>query len=254
MNYSHRQLREVFHLIFLGQLLKASDPSLYVLKGGINLRFFYRSPRYSEDMDIDVLGGSVSTLKKNGYKILDGVPLRRALRGFGIADILPSDRDKAKHTSTTQRFRLQLVTESNERLPTKVEFSRHHGEGKFTNENIDRSIVFPYRQLTFSCQHYSAAAAAKQKLEALAYRDHAQARDVFDLYILDLGGYDLSTFVEIESDVRERALEQLFSLEFDDYRGQVLPFLERDALDQFDSRESWGQMREFALGLLDTAA
>ncbi|MCY4198739.1 MAG: hypothetical protein OXF31_02780 [Gammaproteobacteria bacterium] len=43
------------------------------------------------------------------------------------------------------------------------------------------------------------------------------------------------------------------SLEFDDYRGQVLPFLERNALDQFGSRESWGQMREFALGLLDTS-
>lgn len=71
MAYSHRQLREVFHLLFLARLLKTSDPTFYVLKGGINLRFFFKSPRFSEDMDIDVLKGSVSTLKKNGYKILE---------------------------------------------------------------------------------------------------------------------------------------------------------------------------------------
>lgn len=65
MNYSHRQLREVFHLIFLGQLLRVSDPTLYVLKGGTNLRFFFHSPRYSEDMDIDVLGGSNNSCHSN---------------------------------------------------------------------------------------------------------------------------------------------------------------------------------------------
>ncbi len=251
MSYAHRQLREVFHLLFLSQLLKISDPAFYVLKGGINLRFFYRSPRYSEDMDIDVLGGSVSTLKKNGYKVLDGDILRRTLRGYGIADLLTSDRDKAKHTSTTQRFRLQLVTEANEHLPTKVEFSRRIGEGKFLSEHIDRAVIFPYQQLTYACQHYSAAVAASQKLEALAYRDQAQARDVFDLYILHLGGHDLTALAETEPDTRDRALDQLFSLEFDDYRGQVLPFLERDDIDRFGSREHWSRMRECTFRLLE---
>ena len=67
---SDTQIREVFHFCFLERLLKLSDPSIYILKGGVNLRFFFNSPRYSEDMDIDVLAGSVATLKKNGYKIL----------------------------------------------------------------------------------------------------------------------------------------------------------------------------------------
>ena len=66
MDYSHWQQREIFHLLFLEQLLKLSDPNLFVLKGGLNLRFFFNSPRYSEDMDLDVLGGSVATLRKNG--------------------------------------------------------------------------------------------------------------------------------------------------------------------------------------------
>ena len=66
--YSDTQKREVFHFLFLEELLKISDPRLYVLKGGVNLRFFFKSPRYSLDMDLDVLAGNVATLKKNGYK------------------------------------------------------------------------------------------------------------------------------------------------------------------------------------------
>ena len=61
--------REQFHLLFLERLLRASERGIYVLKGGVNLRFFHQSPRYSEDMDIVVRPDTVSveTLRKNGY-------------------------------------------------------------------------------------------------------------------------------------------------------------------------------------------
>ena len=254
MRYTHRQLREVFHLGFLAQLLKISDPALFVLKGGTNLRFFFSSPRYSEDMDIDVLGGSVATLKKNGYKILESTVLRRSLRSFGITEILVSDSDKAKHTTTTQRFRLQLLTEANENLPTKIEFSRRNEGKAFVRQNIDDSIVFPYRRISFPCQHYPASVAAEQKLEALANRTAVQARDIFDLYILGLGGHDLSATRNIDPETRDRALEQLFLLDFESFSGQVLPFLEQEVLDRFGTPEAWAEMHEFVLGLLEVGS
>jgi len=102
MQINDNQLREVFHLLFLERLLKIADPCIFVLKGGVNLRFFLGSPRYSEDMDIDVLAGSVSTLKKNGYKILTDDSFKRTLRTYGITDLITGDVDKAKHTSTTR--------------------------------------------------------------------------------------------------------------------------------------------------------
>lgn len=74
--FSDIQLREAFHFCFLHRLLQISDIDLYVLKGGVNLRFFFGSPRYSEDMDLDVVAGSVATLKKNGYKILGDAAFR----------------------------------------------------------------------------------------------------------------------------------------------------------------------------------
>ena len=94
MQYTRRQLREVFHLSFLAQLLRNCDPALFVLKGETNLRFFFRNPRYSEDMDNDVLEESVATLKKNGYKIPENASLRRSPRSFGITDLLTSDQTK----------------------------------------------------------------------------------------------------------------------------------------------------------------
>ena len=102
--------REAFHFLFLQQLLAISDPKLYVLKGGVNLRFFFDSPRFSEDMDLDVLGGSVETLKKNGYKILSDKGLLRSLQALGITRLEINGPIKAKQTSTTQRFRLWLIT------------------------------------------------------------------------------------------------------------------------------------------------
>ena len=143
------QRREVFHFCFLQRLLRISDPSLYVLKGGVNLRFFFSSPRYSEDMDLDVLAGSVATLKKNGYKILEDAAFRRSLSIYGIDGIEINDPDKAKHTGTTQRFRCSLVTEAGQRLPTKVEFSRRAGDPDAAAplETINTEIARRYRQL-----------------------------------------------------------------------------------------------------------
>jgi len=37
---SDTQIREVFHFCFLQRLLQLSDPNIYILKGGMNLRFF----------------------------------------------------------------------------------------------------------------------------------------------------------------------------------------------------------------------
>jgi predicted nucleotidyltransferase component of viral defense system len=242
--YSSRELREVFHFCFLERLLKIADANLFVLKGGVNLRFFFRSPRYSEDMDLDVLAGNVATLKKNGYKVLQDAAFRRPLRAYGIADIDVNDPDKAKHTATTQRFRVQLVTIGGERLPSKVEFSRrasaadHEG---VESAQADSEIARRYQRLAFRCQHYNGQAAVVQKVLALAGRAVTQARDVFDLDILQRGGHTrgLGVHAIVGPAKCAAALEKLESLRFDDFAGQVLEFLDDDARRELDSPAAW---------------
>ena len=45
--------REAFHLLFLRALVRSMPLESFVLKGGSNLRFFFGSIRYSEDMYLD---------------------------------------------------------------------------------------------------------------------------------------------------------------------------------------------------------
>jgi len=147
MNYTHRQQREIFHFLFLERLLKIADPRLFVLKGGVNLRFFFASPRYSEDMDLDVLAGSVATLRKNGYRILEDPAFARNLATYGIARLVINDPAKAEQAATTQRFRAQLVNTAGESYPTRVAFSRRGGVEDYRLETLDPSIARAYRRL-----------------------------------------------------------------------------------------------------------
>lgn len=252
------KIREVFHFHFLERLLKQSDPGLYILKGGVNLRFFFNSPRYSEDMGIDVLAGGIQTLKKNGYKILNDRAFKRSLRSFDIVDIEINDPAKAKQTDTTQRFRFGLLTVAGHRLPTKVEFSRrnHSEAGEVETALIDAAIARPYRKLSYRCPHYTGLAAVAQKLRALVGRPITQARDVFDLGILIRGGYGppapWSKLLSKTENVT--ALDCLMSLDWEDYEGQVVEFLDDASRAEFGDKPAWEMLQNRILTELEPDA
>jgi len=248
MNYSALQQREIFHLLFLEQLLLCSDPRLYVLKGGVNLRFFFRSARYSEDMDIDVLAGAVGTLKKNGFKILNSPSLLRALQTFGIERVLINDPLQSKQTETTQRFRVQLISGAGDKLPTKIEFSRRPPRSKPNPsvELVEPELCRRYQRTSFHVQHYGGADAVVQKIEALAGRTETQARDLFDLHILYRAGF--ANRAEIQkrcgAALRKRASERMETLTYDHYAGQVIEFLEPQSRNQDGTKQVWQKMKE----------
>ncbi len=81
--HSPLQMREVFHLEFLRWFGRKLEAEYYLLKGGVNLRFFFRSIRYSEDMDIDIQGVRVERVKKtirafSGITLSTGVQLPKS--------------------------------------------------------------------------------------------------------------------------------------------------------------------------------
>jgi predicted nucleotidyltransferase component of viral defense system len=253
---SDRDARELFHLVFLEWLLRATSPELYVLKGGVNLRFFHDSPRYSEDMDLDVERSKVAvgTLKKNGYKILGDAAFRRVLAARSIVELRVNDPDKAKHTETTQRFALTLVLESGQALPTKVEFSRRGIERScVVTERIHPEVVRRHGRTAYQVPHYGGSAAVQQKVAALAGRPVTQARDLFDLYLLDSRGAALpAEVVAIDATLRERAIANAASLDYDDFRGQVLDYLDPDAAADFASEARFVAIRRDVIAMLET--
>ena len=104
------QMREVFHLEFLRWFARKLEADRYVLKGGVNLRLFFKSIRYSEDMDIDITGARVEKVRKTVMEILAVRGFSDSLKSFGIEKVVPPDITKAKQTETTQRFKIHLLT------------------------------------------------------------------------------------------------------------------------------------------------
>jgi hypothetical protein len=93
---------EFFHLHFVRLLCAGPAKDRFAIKDGCNLRFFFESVRYSEDIDLDVERMPVHALKEKVGKILEGPALRLPLesRGISLGEI-----GAPQQTETTQRCR-----------------------------------------------------------------------------------------------------------------------------------------------------
>jgi len=164
--YSPLQLREIFHLEFLRWLSKKIRTDFYVLKGGVNLRFFFKNIRYSEDMDLDIRSIEVEKLKEIVMNILNSSLFQNNLRVFGIEKVISPDIIKAKQTQTTQRFKIHLITTRGEDLFTKIEFSRRGFKGEISIEPVPEYILREYKITPVIVPHYDIYSMVIQKIEA----------------------------------------------------------------------------------------
>ena len=253
--YSQLQLREIFHLEFLRWLGRKLRAENYALKGGVNLRFFFNSFRYSEDMDLDASGIKVDTLKKIVKKILEARSFQESLRPFGIEKITAPDISKAKQTETTQRFKVHLLTAAGEDLFTKVEFSRRGFKGEMAVQPVSDTVLRSYKLPPLVCPHYSAEAAVLQKAEALASRSIVQARDVFDLYLLNTQ-VDLSSRPRVASRrmapaLLEKARENALEISFEQFHDTVISFLATEDRAVYDNAAIWDEIKLKVIEFID---
>src|SRR5262249_15005741 len=153
---SDRQCVEAFHLVFLRALAaKGEDKSLLVLKGGCNLRFFFGSVRYSEDMDFDVAVIAKETLKNKVDRLLRSPAVLGPLKTLGI-DIV--ETSAPKQTDTTQRWKAGLRAQGVAvPLRTKIEFSRRDSIDGAAFEAVDAQLLRPYSLTPFLASHYATA-------------------------------------------------------------------------------------------------
>lgn len=237
------QAIEFFHLAFLQVLQGRLDQASYVLKGGANLRYFFDSVRYSEDIDLDASGIEVWALEEKVDGALRAPALATLLRGGGLA---VGGFSKPKQTETTQRWKVPLiVTGRGEPLRTKIEFGRRNGEKRLILEAVPGRVVAPYALRAPSVRHYLGDAATEQKIEALAGRSETQARDVFDLDLLLRHQPELG--VTLTAAVREQAAGRALELPFAAFRDQVLPFVDTEVAELYSDPASWEQIRGFVV-------
>lgn len=246
--WTDRQAIEIFHLLFLRGFAARVDKALFALKGGSNLRFYHRSIRYSEDIDLDIRTMAVATLRSNVEAALAADSLRHSLRAQGL-DILSTTAPK--QTATTQRWKIVLRSEAAAaNIPTKIEFSRRALDEGVALAPVDPELIRRYRLYPLLVQHYGAAAAFAQKVAAVALRTETQARDIFDLKLLIDAGAAEAPLPPKQAAQLERAIDNAMSVGFDEFTGHVVAFLEPEHQADYGDRRAWETLQEQVIDAL----
>ena len=251
--YNSLQQREVFHLEFLRWFGRKADPKCYAVKGGVNMRFFFDSIRYSEGMDLDLSTIRVDILQDMVLKILLTQTFIDNLKPYGIQRITIPDMAKAKQTETTQRFKIHLITFAGEDLFTKVEFSRRGIKDGILVSSVSDSILRKYKLIPLIVPHYDALSTIIQKIIALASRPIVQARDIFDLYILSpqYTSYEITKSKSLKKDKLEKAYENLFSVTFEQFRDSVVSYLPPDEQVIYGTKLFWDEIKVKVASLIE---
>lgn len=239
IEYNTKSYVELFHLLFLEQLAPKLGQGRYALKGGCNLRFFFGSLRYSEDIDIDVHTVLPHTLKQQIDKILSGFSFLQILKSRNIRIIHFS---APKQTTTTQRWKIQIAIPI-QSLPvnTKIEFSRRTLIAETTTNSIARELIVAYKLRSIFINHYNAVAALRQKIDALISRNEVQARDIFDIYhLIQTHKMDLSKMFTTRN--LQIAIDNASSVTFSEFKSQVISYLEPAHQLQYDRPEIWKEI------------
>ncbi len=242
------QTIECFHLAFLQVLSSRVNQKHYVIKGGANLRYFFNSHRYSEDIDFDAVTEEVWKLEAKVDEALGSPAVTALLRSAGVTIARVA---KPKQTDTTQRWKVLLaVSDREEEISTKIEFSRRNGDRRWLLEAVPDRIVAPYALRAPTLLHYTAAPAIEQKVKALALRMETQARDVFDLELLFREHGNAVEAGALDSETLKAASERCLELPFEAFEAQVIPFVEPDVVDLYDNASSWEQTQSFVIDRL----
>jgi predicted nucleotidyltransferase component of viral defense system len=237
-----RETVELFHLVFVRALFAGlGDKRLLAIKGGINLRLFFQSVRFSEDLDLDVTTMSKEALENRVDRLLKAPAVVSPLKARGI---IIQDISKPKQTETVQKWKLAVAspTASIDQR-TKIEFSRRTTVEAASLDPVDTAIANAHGIPAFLATHYRCAEAVRQKIHALEGRSQTQPRDVFDLHLL-FARPDAPKQLDKEAvGWFARAAANAATLTYDQYVSLVVAYLDPDQAEIYSSRESWETMQ-----------
>ena len=130
---SPRQARDVLHLALLEELAAKLGTEHWSVKGGVNLRAYFGSVRYSEDIDLDVAPFKRQAVKKHLRETLKpGGRFARRLREYGIQELRIDEKEISKDSETGEEVWLEqqvLVISLCDRLLASLDGELENGQG-----------------------------------------------------------------------------------------------------------------------------
>lgn len=160
-------VREYIQHLFLSYLYRQKESEALLFKGGTALRFLYRSPRFSEDLDFT----GIQVIAKQVELMFEKVLLE--IERYGIK----TDFSEAKETSGGY---LGIIEYSFLDFSEGMKFEVSLREGKEIHGEL-ATIINDYIN-TYTLIHLPAPEMVRGKIEALL--DREEPRDFYDLYFL----------------------------------------------------------------------
>lgn len=246
-----QQVVESFHLALMTVLGDRAGRDAFVLKGGASLRFFLRSIRYSEDLDIDVPTMEPWRFTDRIKATVEGEILARLLALLGTT-VNQGYRKDASATKEDWSFEL---AHPDVPLPvrTRVEVSYREydypADSWFPDRPADE-VMAPYARVMRApvITRYRVPVAMSQKVRALCGRMESQPRDVFDLDFLFGGWPDRPTDLE-EAEIGT-AIDRVYEIGYGEYVSKVVTMLDPALASLYETEETWGDMQQRVIDTL----
>jgi hypothetical protein len=134
-------------------------------------------------------------------------------------------------------------------VPTKIEFSRRALDKGTSVAPVESALIRRYRLYAVIVQHYGVATAIAQKIAALALRSETQARDIFDLALL-LNAGSPDALDSAQRKLLPAAIDNALTIDFEDFRGQVVAYLEPEHQADFADKGAWQALQERVIDAL----
>lgn len=172
-------VREYLQARVLEALQRAGAFEGWAFLGGTALRFLYRLPRFSEDLDFSRVGGAQppETLREGFMRLIDRV--RKAFEAEAY-DVALRERPDATVQSAFVGFpgllfELGLSPHPGQKISIKVEVDTNPPAGVSTQTSLLR------RHVLLNLLHYDRPSLLAGKLHALIHRPYLKGRDLYDL-------------------------------------------------------------------------
>lgn len=173
--HSLQILREYLQNDILGSLQETGAGTHLYFVGGTALRFLYRIPRFSEDLDFSAAPGwRVAGFGPKMKKI----QAELGLAGYDLSLSMNEDRivQRAEFRFPKLLFDLRLTDRPEQKLTIAVEVDARPPRGW----SGERTIVNLYRPILI--RHYDLKSLFTAKIAALLTRPYAKGRDYYDLF------------------------------------------------------------------------
>ena len=228
--------REYLQARILQRLQEQGAFLKWAFVGGTALRFLFRMPRYSEDLDFSMVGDA----RDHGFvHFVNKVKAAFEAEGY-TADLRIRDREAVKSAFIKFRgllFELGISPRRDEALSIRVEIDTNPPAGATMATTIIRRFV------TLNLLHHDRSSLLSGKLHAVLSRPYLKGRDLYDLaWYLAEGSWPEPNFPFLNNALtqtgwsgpevtganwRRIVVEKLEKVRWDQAVRDVSPFLER---------------------------